>query len=211
MSFMYFRMGMFLTVLWYLLSGPAVQAADEVRYLYQWKDDRGVVNVTDSLEKVPPKFRSRATQMLQPGAGKEEQRSGERHEDGRTQDLDAATSLDQDESRKAEWQQRIVDAKRRFAEAEALYRSLEQQKKELSEQYGGGVSMVTVQTPKGPVLVPSGAPAMPQEVMDRVKKIGQDMDQAKKEMEDARNEVENVIPDEARKAGIPPGWLREVQ
>jgi hypothetical protein len=35
------------------------------------------------------------------------------------------------------------------------------------------------------------------------------MKQVQKEKDDARNEVEVVIPEAARKAGVPPGWLRE--
>jgi hypothetical protein len=35
------------------------------------------------------------------------------------------------------------------------------------------------------------------------------MKQVQKEIDDTRNRINVVIPEEARKAGIPPGWLRE--
>src|SRR4030067_2406630 len=38
-------------LLLFLLAGPAF--AD----LYQWKDERGVIHITDSMEKVPSKYR----------------------------------------------------------------------------------------------------------------------------------------------------------
>lgn len=190
----FFKKGMLLTALWLLLSGQAVQAADDLRYLYQWKDDRGVVNVTDSLDKVPPKHRSQATQLLQPGAGKEEQRREEPRDRVQSQDLDAGASMDRDAFRKAEWEQRMHDAKRRLAEAESRYRRIEQRRNELKSRYGS-----------------SGAALPTQEIIDDMNELDGEMVRAKMDAEKARNEVEVTIPDEARRAGIPPGWLREVR
>ncbi len=34
------------------------------------------------------------------------------------------------------------------------------------------------------------------------------MDEAQKQMDEAQNMINNVLPDEARKAGAPPGWVR---
>ena len=194
MRSMCFRKGLLLTVLWFLVSGPAVQAADDLRYLYQWKDERGVVNVTDSLEKVPPKFRSKATQLLQPGAGKEEQRRDETREGKQPQDLDAGTSLDQDEIKKAEWQQRMQDARRRLANAEDRYSQIELRKNELASRLGS-----------------SGAALPTQEMLDEMNELDGELARARIDADKARNEVDVTIPDEARRAGIPPGWLREAR
>lgn len=178
----------------FLASAPTVQAADDVRYLYQWKDERGVVNVTDSLDKVPPKYRSQATQRLQPGADKEEQRREETREREQSQVLDAGTSQDQDELKKAEWQQRMHDAKRRLADAEDRYSQIELRKNELASKWGA-----------------SGASLPTQEAINEMNRLEGELVRAKIDAEKARNEVEVTIPDEARRAGIPPGWLREVQ
>ena len=43
----------------------------------------------------------------------------------------------------------------------------------------------------------------------KAQKIEEEMQQVQREIDSARNEVENVIPEQARKAGVPPGWLRE--
>ncbi len=185
---------MLLTALWLLLSGHDVQAADDLRYLYQWKDDRGVVNMTDSLDKVPPKYRSRATQLLQPGAGKEEQRREETSERERSQDLDAETPQDQEEIIKAEWQLRVQDAKRRLVDAEERCSRIELRMKELASQMGS-----------------SGAALPTQEILSEMTRLEGELVRAKMDAEKARNEVEVTIPDEARRAGIPPGWLREVR
>ncbi|MHB8844814.1 MAG: DUF4124 domain-containing protein [Nitrospirota bacterium] len=191
------------------LAGSDVLAAeDDRRFIYQWVDEQGGVHVTDSLQSVPAKQRSRATRIDQGSPGEKDE--GQAQAPGQPmqeQAPDAGAALDEDKYRKAVWQQRMTDAKSRMAEAESRYRTLEQEKDALTKSYGGGVSIVM--TPTGPVA--TGAPAMPQEALDRVKKIEQDMVQAKQEADTARNEVENVIPDEARRAGIPPGWLREVE
>jgi len=185
---------LFLALLFFLAFAPAGQAADDERYLYQWKDERGVVNVTDSLDKVPPKYRSQATQRLQPGAGKEEQRRDETRGREQSQVLDAGTSQGQDELKKAEWQRRMRDAKSRLMEAEGRYSQIELRKNDLASKWGS-----------------SGAALPPQEALDEIKKLDGELVSARTDVENARNEVEVVIPDEARRAGIPPGWLREVQ
>jgi chromosome segregation ATPase len=185
---------MLLMTIWLLPSGQNVQAADDQRYLYQWKDDRGVVNLTDSLDKVPQKYRSQAKQLLQPGAGKEEQSGEETRERVQSQDLDAETSLDQDEIKKAEWQQRMHEAKRRLADAEDRYHQIELQKKELASKWGS-----------------FGAALPTQEVLNEMNRIEGELVRAKLDADRARTEVEVTIPDEARRADIPPGWLREVQ
>jgi hypothetical protein len=107
---------------------------------------------------------------------------------------EAGTSFDEDEIKKAEWQQRLIDAKRRLAEAEDRYRGIEERKRTLETRWGS-----------------SGAALPPQSVLDETAKLEVDLVNARKDVERARNEVEVVIPDAARKAGIPPGWLREVQ
>jgi hypothetical protein len=190
MCYMYPRFVLITGLLCFLAYGPAVQAADELRYLYQWKDDQGVVNVTDDLEKVPPKYRSKATQLLQPGVDKGEQRSGDARKE-QPQGVDAGS---RDEIKKAEWQQKMLDAKRRLMVAEEQYSRLEQRKNEILSRTGS-----------------SGAALPTQEMLDEMNSLTGELAKAKIDVDNARNEVEVTIPDEARRAGIPPGWLREVQ
>jgi hypothetical protein len=179
-------------LLCFLAHGPAVQAADDPRYLYQWKDDQGVVNVTDNLDKVPPKYRSRATQLLQPGAGTEEQRREDTRKGEQPQNLDAGTSQDRDEIGKTQWQQRMQDARRRLTVAEDQYSQIERHRNELMSRTGS-----------------SGAALPTQEMIDEMNELDGDLARARIEVDKARNEVEVTIPDEARREGIPPGWLRE--
>jgi len=190
----YPRMIFFAALLCLPAYGPAVQAADDLRYLYQWTDDRGVVNMTDSLEKVPPKYRSRARGLLQHGAGREKQDLEETRKGEQSQTIDTGNSHDQDEIKKAEWQQRMLDAKRRLMVAEERCSQIEKRRNELVSRTGASVAALPTQ-----------------EMLDEMNELDGELASARIEAGKARTEVEVTIPDEARRAGIPPGWLREVR
>jgi hypothetical protein len=56
----------------------------------------------------------------------------------------------------------------------------------------------------------SGGPAYgPIENKVKAAQIEQQMKEVQKQIDEARNMLDVVIPDEARKAGVPPGVLRE--
>jgi hypothetical protein len=180
-----------------LTSSGVLAAEDDRRFLYQWVDEQGGVHITDSLQNVPQQQRSRATRIEQPA-------TGEKDKGGQVQASeqpvlqepapDAGSSYDEDEIKKAEWQQRMADAKRRLAEAEDRYRSIEERKRTLETQWGS-----------------YGAALPPQSALDELAKLEADRVKAERDVERARNEIDVVIPDAARNAGIPPGWLREVE
>jgi hypothetical protein len=155
-------------------------------YLYQWTDDKGVVHITDGLGKVPEKYRDKAVKLESPK--KDEFGQGQQRIDERF------TPAEQDEEReensKAEWQQRMKLARQRLTDAERSYQELDQKRNEALVRWAGGAS--------GRL-----------EDRAQAERIEQEMKQVQKEKDDARNEVEVVIPEAARKAGVPPGWLRE--
>jgi len=105
------------------------------------------------------------------------------------------TSHAQDDAAlKSEWQGRILDAKRRLSAAESRLAGLEQKKQDMISQTGA-----------------SGSSLPSQETLDAINQVDQDRAAAAAEVSSLRNEINAVIPEEARKAGVPPGWLREVQ
>lgn len=155
------------------------------RYLFQWTDEKGIEHITDSLGVVPERFRSTVRRMESP------QGSDPGPADGASQGY-VPSSLDAgNEAQKAYWQQRMRDAKMRLMQAENRYRSLEKERSDLLATWGAGVY------------------APPQDVLDKLAAIDREMAAAQKEIADARNFVEEQLPDEARRAGVPPGWLRE--
>jgi phage-related minor tail protein len=154
-------------------------------YLYQWTDDKGVVHITDGLGKVPEKYRDKAVKLETPKrdeSGQGEQRTFE-------QSTPAEQNEEREENNKAEWQQRMKLARQRLTDAERSYQELDQKRNEALVRWAGGASG---------------------RIEDRMEaeRIEQEMKEAQKEKDDARREVEVVIPEAARKAGVPPGWLR---
>jgi hypothetical protein len=156
-------------------------------YLYKWTDDKGVVHITDGLGSVPQKYRDKALKVEQPK--KEDGNEGQQVQQG-TSSPSSSNEEELEEDRKAEWQQRVLEARHRVAEAEQRYRALDQKRQETVGKWGGPASGHL----EGPM---------------EAEQIDREMEAAKKEIDDARHNLEVVIPEEARKAGVPPGWLRE--
>jgi hypothetical protein len=155
--------------------------------LYEWTDSNGTVHLTDGFGKVPEQYRSKARKIEpQKGPGI----SPERQLKGDTDAMSESDAGEADADAKAEWQQRIRDWKSRLANAEKRYQDLGRERNELFGAWGS------------PALAP---------IENRVKaeQIDQQMKQVQGEIDAARDMIENVIPEEARKAGVPPGWLRE--
>ncbi len=172
-----------------LFLSSAILAQEITGGLFKWTDKNGVVHVTDSLEKVPKEYRAKTERMGVEGAG------GSMAPEVRSPAPSASSEGSGDDAAlKAQWQSRMLDAKRRVQYAEDKYQQLVKRKSDLEAQWGS-----------------AGAALPPQSVLDEMKQLDADMANAKAEIDNARDMINNVIPDEARRAGIPPGWLREVE
>jgi len=168
-------------------SGGAGGGEEKQSYIYEWTDGAGVVHLTDSLDKVPKPYRPQARRLE--AAPEERVAPNQPRQQGASSP--AGNAEEQREAQqKAMWQQRVGAAKQRQAAAERHYRELEQRRTYLLGQWGT------------PAYAPPGARI-------EAERLAQEMQSVQKEIDDARNEVEVVIPEEARKAGAPPGWLRE--
>jgi hypothetical protein len=158
--------------------------------LYQWTDEKGVVHITDNPGNIPESYRSKAQKIEVP----EEKESGEQYDRSapeRSTSRESGTTDEVEEDiRKGEWQDRIHDWKARLAEAERRYQELEKERSALFTQWG----------------IPAYAPA---EVRLKAEQLDRDMAEVQKKIDEARHMISEVIPEEARKAGVPPGWLRE--
>jgi hypothetical protein len=173
-----------------LFLGAAARAQEGNGGLFTWTDKDGVVHMTDSLDKVPNEYRSRTQRTGTGASGDKVMPEAQSPTAPATPDRGAGS----DAALKAQWQSRMLDAKRRLQNAENNYQQLEKRRSDLQAQWGS-----------------SAAALPPQSVLDQMKQLEVDMSHAKAEIDDARDQINNVIPDEARRAGIPPGWLREVE
>jgi uncharacterized protein YukE len=158
----------------------------EKSYLYQWTDGKGVVHITDSLGTIPEKYRDKAVKLESPKKDETEQRDKRVYEPSAPVDEESAQ-----EDAKAEWQQRMKEARKRLVTARQRYQELDRKHTELMGAWGGSAA-------SGHLTDPAEA-----------ERVEQEMKKAQQDIDDAQNEVENVIPEAARRAGVPPGWLRE--
>jgi hypothetical protein len=177
-----------------LLSAGAPAVEDRRQYLYQWTDDQGNTAIVDSLEKVPPKYRSKARALEQGGAAAPAPASGSPEAPAIPAGEAADRQQQSEDAKKAEWQQRVLVAKRQLAAAEERYQQLEAAKADIMSKWGA-----------------SGSALPPQEVINQINQLTADMEKTRREIEKWKNDINVVIPDEARRADVPPGWIREVQ
>ncbi len=151
-------------------------------FLYEWTDDTGILHITDALSKVPEQYRSRMRTREVPKGESPAQERGYAPSPG--------FQSNNDDAGKAQWQSRLRDWKQRLENAENRYEALERERNELFRAWGA-------------------AALAPIENRMKAEKIEQQMKDLQNEIERAKNMIEVVIPEEARKAGVPPGWLRE--
>jgi DNA repair exonuclease SbcCD ATPase subunit len=185
--FILILMGFAMTV--YAQADQQAQTGDKERkerFLYQWTDDKGVVHITDDRDKVPKAYRDKALKLTQSKTEDEDQGQQVQQKSVAPAGVESEGA---DSADKAAWQQRMRNAKQRLANAETQYQVLTQRRNELLQSWGGPVS--------GRIDTRAEADRVEQEMRD-----------VQKEVDAARQELED-IPDQARKAGIPPGWLRE--
>lgn len=157
------------------------------QYLYEWTDSKGGVHITDDLGEIPERYRSKSRKIKIP---KGEEVGPEQQVQGATGSPSGVATDEQEAASKAAWQQRVRDWKERLADAQKRYQALEQKRSEGWARWGGPASG---------------------HLEERVEaeRIAKEMEEVQRDIDEAKDMIENVIPEEARKAGIPPGWLRE--
>ena len=157
-------------------------------YLYRWTDKKGAVHITDGLGKVPEQYRQKARKVEAGKTDTETESSQASDENSPAEREDDVEPLDE-AAAKDEWQRQIRDWKARKESAERRYRDLDAQWKALYGKWGGAVYA-------------------PPDTKLQVEQIQQEMAKVKEEADEARSMLEVVLPEKARKAGVPPGWLR---
>ncbi|OGW29409.1 MAG: hypothetical protein A2X56_04650 [Nitrospirae bacterium GWC2_57_13] len=167
------------------VQGLAQDDAEKKHFFYQWTDEKGVVHITDGLGKVPEKHRSKARQLetTKPGEEDAEPAAPSFYPPAPQPEVD-------EEALKDEWRSRITEWRERLAEATERRDRLQKERDGLFAAWGSSA------------LAPIAA-------RQRAEEIDRDLERARKEIDEAQRMLTVVIPDEARRAGVPPGWLRE--
>lgn len=185
--------------------------------VYKYKRPDGTIVYTDNLSQLPPERRAYYNQLeeeaqkkrreLEQSIGKEELER--REAEGRRQQLERAQLEEAErqqrlaaieevlalirqrskvrEENKAVWKERMAAAVKKRDETYQAFLAAQ-------EKYNG------LATRAGFTLLPGQA-----EEMEQAKK---DMERLEGELDALIQEVQFTIPEEARKAGVPPGWLR---
>lgn len=151
------------------------------RYLYQWTDKEGGYHITDSVGNIPPEYRAKASRMEDVPAGDAASPSVPDASPSA-----AETEQAEQESRNA-WRQRIRDLKAKINETEQRYRELEARR----------------------IVLLSRGVNTPNELKLEAERIEGEMKTVRGQIDELKRELNIVIPDDARRQGVPPGWLRE--
>jgi hypothetical protein len=169
---------------------PEKQAVPD-RFVYEWTDSKGVVHMTDDPSEVPKKYRNKSLKKrVEPGSeAAPEQPQAQTAEPSEGSTVPSDQEFEQ-HLRTDEWQQRYLDWKEKLQKAEQRLQTLQQRRASLTTQWGS----VAVAPPA---------------VREEVAQVDQDLKDTQTEIDEARHMLNDVLPDEARKAGIPPGSVRE--
>ncbi len=162
-------------------SGASLVAADVNSPIYRWKGRDGAIHYTDDLGQVPP---------AQRGAAEKEALAGTPGTQGTFSIISdgppgITTSVDQSEDvRRNEWQQKIAGVKNRIELLKKDLRAAEDRRQIAKSKFYSVSSSLELTA-----------------VENDIERIERDLSLAREEL--------NAIPDAARRAGIPPGWVRE--
>ena len=162
----------------------------KIHYLYEWTDGKGGVHITDDLGEVPERYRAKSRKIEIP---KGEEVGPEQQVQGTIEPPSGVATEKQEAASKAAWQKRLRDWKARLADAQKRYQELDQRRLDALAKWGG--------------LAAAASGHLEGRV--EAEKIQKEMNEVQLEIDEAKNMIETTIPEEARKAGVPPGWLRE--
>jgi hypothetical protein len=161
--------------------------------IYQWTDSKGVVHFTDDPGKVPKKYHDTVLEVQPPD--EESEPNGTPSPEGRPTSK-PVPAPDADEYSPSEavdayghnrdwWRQRVQEWRDKKAEAQAKLADAQERlgRERFLNQTAGN--------------------------MKRIQDISAEVSMFEEQVREAEHMLAEELPDEARKAQAPPGWLRE--
>lgn len=154
--------------------------------VYQWEDEEGTLHMTDDLKKIPEKYREGMREIVLPDEETEEEEaaSGPAGTDAAKADLPTAQRDNQGHDREW-WQARVNGWRQKKGDAE----------RKLAEANG---RLGKIRRVNPTVALKQEEAAVREEIRRR-----------QGEIKEAERMLKEQLPEEARKAEAPPGWLRE--
>lgn len=146
---------------------------------YQWTDDAGVVHLTDNPSKISPRDRERVREITVPDAPPSTEAQPSAAPQPPRPPSAPTEDVDFEGHDQQWWRQHLQDWRGRKATAE----------QHLAEARNRYNRLYFNHQPLGD--------------------IRQEIERYEEDIREADRMLNDVIPDEARKAGAPPGWLRE--
>lgn len=151
---------------------------------YQWEDEQGVVNMTDDLKNVPEEYRDRAKEMTLPTEERPES-SAPSPPSRPERPIKHPEEVDF-QGRNREWWRKRAGAWR-------------EKRDKAARQFARDEERLNA--------IPMNLSLRARERERR--KILREMENDRERVREAERMLNEVLPEEARKAGAPPGWLRE--
>jgi hypothetical protein len=183
------------TMLFILVAMIALPLIAESQEIYQWVDEKGTVHFTDDFNQIPEKYQDQVKERktpkepasapspspsIKPPQGKKPpEPSGEKKDIlGRGEDWWRDQAM--------EWKQKLIKAQKDYEAAQAALKTKE---KELEEARF---------KPK----------SFQRKLQDEVKVLEQKANEQKKQVDEAKNMLERVLPRQAEEHRADPSWVR---
>ena len=182
------KLGLLMLMGWLILFGSAFG-----QQIYQWVDEKGTVHYTDDISLVPEKYQDQVKEKKTPKepassppgtltrdkAPKEpQQATGKKDILGRGEDWWRDKAM--------EWKQKLMKAQKDFADAQTALKAKE---KELEDAK----------------LKPR---SFQRKLQDETKVLEQKVNDQKKQVDEAKNMLEKVLPKQAEEYRADPSWLK---
>ncbi len=165
--------------------------------IYQWKDEKGNINFTDDISKVPEKYRDQVQERKSPKEAAppapaqtikdtgSDRRQPPPAEPARSKDI-IGRGEDWWKGRAMEWNEKLVDAEKNYDATHAAWKAKE---KELADSV-------------------YKADYIKRNLRLEIKNLEEKTKEWEKKRDEAKNMVEKVIPKEAEDYKADPDWIR---
>ncbi|HXC61526.1 MAG TPA: DUF4124 domain-containing protein [Nitrospiria bacterium] len=187
--------------------------------IYRWMDENGVIGFTDDLSSLPEKYLKTATPYDEAGPGERPTILEGMKPSQPSEELETPADVDNNGHDEAWWKNRIQELK---TQRDVLLQEKERLQEEYNTRYATwlnpfapgnkNIGEINKQINSGKPVDPKlffGLPVPQPEIGNNLEELKKQIVQADEELKDIEYDLSVGLPEEARKANAPPGWLRD--